>query len=177
MIVAIVGMPGSGKSVTSRTLVGLAGANAIISADRLTFAGEDLRSYPERRWRELRGGRIGFVMQDALGSLDPLRTVGAEIAESLRLHTPLNREQRAAKVIALLRSADVPEPEVRARQYPHQLSGGLRQRALIASAIACGETSWRRGNWVRLRFSRSKSCSYSAIITFIFYTLTYLNLP
>jgi peptide/nickel transport system ATP-binding protein len=135
---ALVGESGSGKSVTSRTLVGLAGSNAIITADRLSFAGEDLRSYPERRWRELRGSRIGFVMQDALGSLDPLRTVGAEIAESLRLHTPLNREQRAAKVIDLLRSADVPEPGVRARQYPHQLSGGLRQRALIASAIACG---------------------------------------
>src|SRR6185369_7295518 len=84
------------------------------------------------------GGRIGFVMQDALGSLDPLRTVGAELDEALLLHTPLNRAERAARVIELLRSTGVPEPEFRARQYPHQLSGGLRQRALIASAIACG---------------------------------------
>jgi peptide/nickel transport system ATP-binding protein len=135
---AIVGESGSGKSVTARTLIGLTGAGGHVSADRLTFAGEDLRKYSERRWRDLRGGRIGFVMQDALGSLDPLRTVGAEIAESLRLHTHLDREQRAARVIELLHSVGVPEPEVRARQYPHRLSGGLRQRALIASAIACG---------------------------------------
>jgi len=135
---ALVGESGSGKSVTSRTLVGLAGPEARVSADSFSFAGEDLRGYSERHWRELRGSRIGCVMQDALGSLDPLRTVGAEIAEALRLHTPLNREQRAIRVIDLLRSAGVPEPEVRARQFPHQLSGGLRQRALIASGIACG---------------------------------------
>ena len=134
---ALIGESGSGKSVTSRTLVGLTGARARVTADALTFGGEDLREFPERRWRELRGGRIGFVMQDALGSLDPLRTVGAELDESLRLHTSLNREQRAVKVIELLRSVGIPEPEVRARQHPHQLSGGLRQRALIASAIAC----------------------------------------
>ena len=135
---ALVGESGSGKSVTARTLVGLAGPEARVTADCLNFAGEDLRGIRERRWRELRGGRIGFVMQDALGSLDPLRTVGAEIAEALRLHTSLNRAQREAKVVELLRSAGVPEPEVRVRQLPHQLSGGLRQRALIASAIACG---------------------------------------
>jgi len=135
---ALIGESGSGKSVTARTLVGLTGPEARVSADQLAFDGEELRTWPERHWRELRGGRIGFVMQDALGSLDPLRTVGDEIAESLRLHTPLNREQRAARVVELLHSVGVPEPEMRARQYPHQLSGGLRQRALIASAIACG---------------------------------------
>ena len=135
---ALVGESGSGKSVTARTLVGLAGVGARISADTLTFADHDLRALNERRWRELRGSRIGFVMQDALGSLDPLRTVGAEIAESLRLHTALKRDQRATKVIDLLRSVGVSEPEIRAQQYPHQLSGGMRQRALIASAIACG---------------------------------------
>ena len=135
---ALVGESGSGKSVTSRTLVGLTGPGAHISADRLSFAGEDLLRYDERRWRALRGGRIGFVMQDALGSLDPLRLVGAEIGESLRLHTSLTRSQRDAKVIELLASVGIPDPDARARQYPFQLSGGLRQRALIASAIACG---------------------------------------
>jgi len=135
---ALVGESGSGKSVTARTLAGLTGARAQIDAKKLAFAGKDLRALPERRWRDLRGGKIGFVMQDALGSLDPLRTVGAEIAESLRIHTGLNREQRAARVLELLRATGVPEPEVRALQHPHQLSGGLRQRALIASAIACG---------------------------------------
>ncbi len=134
---AIVGESGSGKSVTARSLVGLVGPESRVTADRFIFGGQDLSGFRERQWRKLRGGRIGFVMQDALGSLDPLRTVGAEIAESLRLHTPLNREQRAVRVIELLQSVGVPEPEIRARQHSPQLSGGLRQRALIASAIAC----------------------------------------
>ncbi|WP_243667158.1 ATP-binding cassette domain-containing protein [Pseudomonas brassicae] len=134
---ALVGESGSGKSVTSRTLAGLTGVNAQIQASRLSFAGHDLRQFDERTWRQVRGAQIGFVMQDALGSLDPLRPVGKEIAEPLHLHTMLDRAQRQAKVIELLRAVGVPEPELRARQYPYQLSGGLRQRALIASAIAC----------------------------------------
>ncbi|QXH33342.1 dipeptide ABC transporter ATP-binding protein [Pseudomonas muyukensis] len=134
---ALVGESGSGKSVTARTLVGLTGAGAQVQAQRLAFAGQDLRRLGETDWQRLRGGRIGFVMQDALGSLDPLRRVGAEIEEPLLLHTDLAAEQRRLRVLELLRQVGVPEPEVRARQYPWQLSGGLRQRALIASAIAC----------------------------------------
>ncbi|AZD73404.1 dipeptide ABC transporter ATP-binding protein [Pseudomonas chlororaphis] len=134
---ALVGESGSGKSVTSRTLAGLTGANALIQASRLEFVGQDLRRFDERAWRRIRGAQIGFVMQDALGSLDPLRPVGKEIAEPLELHSPLDRAQRQARVLELLRAVGVPEPELRARQYPFQLSGGLRQRALIASAIAC----------------------------------------
>ncbi|WP_460423113.1 dipeptide ABC transporter ATP-binding protein [Pseudomonas sp. ZL2] len=134
---ALVGESGSGKSVTSRTLAGLTGAHAQVQASRLAFAGQDLRQFDERAWRRVRGAQIGFVMQDALGSLDPLRPVGKEIAEPLQLHSDLNRAQRQARVLELLRAVGVPEPELRARQYPWQLSGGLRQRALIASAIAC----------------------------------------
>ena len=134
---ALVGESGSGKSVTARTLVGLTGAGAHVQAQRLAFAGQDLRQFDERAWQRLRGEHIGFVMQDALGSLDPLRRVGAEIEEPLLLHTNLAAEQRRLRVLELLRQVGVPEPEVRARQYPWQLSGGLRQRALIASAIAC----------------------------------------
>ena len=134
---ALVGESGSGKSVTSRTLAGLTGAGAQVQASRLAFAGQDLRQFDERTWRKVRGAQIGFVMQDALGSLDPLRPVGKEIAEPLHLHTDLDRAQREARVIELLRAVGVPEPELRARQFPYQLSGGLRQRALIASAIAC----------------------------------------
>ncbi|MQG95997.1 ABC transporter ATP-binding protein [Pseudomonas sp. MN1F] len=134
---ALVGESGSGKSVTARTLVGLTGAGAQVQAQRLAFAGQDLCRLGEADWQRLRGGRIGFVMQDALGSLDPLRRVGAEIEEPLLLHTDLAAEQRRLRVLELLRQVGVPEPEVRARQYPWQLSGGLRQRALIASAIAC----------------------------------------
>src|SRR5690606_19432928 len=134
---ALVGESGSGKSVTSRSLVGLAGQGAQIQAARLRFDEQDLLTCRGRDWQGIRGGRIGFVMQDALGSLDPLRPIGREIDEALRLHTTLNREEREARVIELLRSVGIPQPELRARQYPHQLSGGLRQRALIASAIAC----------------------------------------
>jgi len=134
---ALVGESGSGKSVTARTLVGLTGPGADVQAQRLAFAGQDLRGLDQAAWQRLRGGRIGFVMQDALGSLDPLRRVGAEIEEPLYLHTRLGAEQRRLHVLELLRQVGVPEPQVRARQYPWQLSGGLRQRALIASAIAC----------------------------------------
>ncbi|MCO7565578.1 ABC transporter ATP-binding protein [Pseudomonas sp. S 311-6] len=134
---ALVGESGSGKSVTARTLAGLTGPGAAVRAQRLDFAGQDLRGLDETAWQRLRGGRIGFVMQDALGSLDPLRRVGAEVEEPLQLHTRLGAEARRLRVLELLRQVGVPEPEVRARQYPWQLSGGLRQRALIASAIAC----------------------------------------
>jgi peptide/nickel transport system ATP-binding protein len=134
---ALVGESGSGKSVTARTLVGLTGTGSLVEHDRLRFDGEDSARFSERTWRQVRGSRIGFVMQDALSSLDSLRPVGREIAEPLRLHEPLTRAQREQRVLELLDSVGVPEPEFRAGQYPHELSGGLRQRALIASAIAC----------------------------------------
>jgi peptide/nickel transport system ATP-binding protein len=133
---AIVGESGSGKSVTARTLVGLAGAGSAVSASRLTLGDEDLRALGDRGWRRVRGAQVGFVLQDALVSLDPLRRVGAEIAEPLRVHGWGGRAPRRDKVIELLADVGVPEPELRAHQLPHELSGGLRQRALIASAIA-----------------------------------------
>nr|WP_314873530.1 ABC transporter ATP-binding protein [uncultured Pseudomonas sp.] len=135
--VALVGESGSGKSVTARSLVGLAGPGAQVQAQRLEFAGRDLRVFDQADYLRLRGAQIGFIMQDALGSLDPLRRVGGEIEEALLLHTDLGAEARRLRVLQLLSEVGVPEPQVRAQQYPWQLSGGLRQRALIASAIAC----------------------------------------
>ncbi|MGF7154358.1 dipeptide ABC transporter ATP-binding protein [Novosphingobium gossypii] len=135
--VALVGESGSGKSVTARTIIGQTGPGARISADAVRFDGQDTSSFTETDWRQVRGDRIGFVMQDALGSLDPLRTIGQEVGEPLRLHTSLGRRARQEKVLDLLRSVGVPEPELRVLQRPSQLSGGQRQRALIASAIAC----------------------------------------
>ena len=132
--VAIVGESGSGKTVTARSLIGLTGGAVL--ADRLDVAGVDVRDLPERRWRAIRGRRVGYVLQDALVSLDPLRRVGAEVAEALRTHRVVPPSDVEGRVLELLRDVGVPEPEVRAAQYPHQLSGGLRQRALIASAIA-----------------------------------------
>ncbi|GIG88441.1 dipeptide ABC transporter ATP-binding protein [Plantactinospora endophytica] len=133
---AIVGESGSGKSVTARTLVGLAGPGAEVRAERLDLAGADVRRYRDRDWRRVRGRLAGLVLQDALVSLDPLRTVGAEIGEVLRTHGMVRAGERAGRTEYLLEQVHVPEPALRARQYPHQLSGGLRQRALIASAIA-----------------------------------------
>lgn len=131
-ILAIVGESGSGKSVTARALVGLAGDGSRAEANTFEVAGVDARSFGEKDWRRVRGAQIGFVLQDALTSLDPLRTVQAEVSEALRLP----RRQRVAAVEALLDSVGIPDPAYRRRNYPHQLSGGLRQRALIASALA-----------------------------------------
>ncbi len=135
-VVAIVGESGSGKSVTARSLVGLAGDGADVRAGELVFDGLDLRRLRGRRWRALRGRRVGFVLQDALGSLDPLRRVGAEVAEPLREHRTVPAAEIGDEVVRLLDSVGVPLPESRARQYSHEMSGGLRQRALIASALA-----------------------------------------
>jgi peptide/nickel transport system ATP-binding protein len=137
---AIVGESGSGKSVTARTLVGLTGGVSHVSAGSLSFNGRSLLGLNGRQWRKFRGKEIGFILQDALVSLDRLRLVGAEIAEPLRLHGWGNRASRRRKVVDLLTQVGVPEPEVRARQRPAELSGGLRQRALIASAIALNPT-------------------------------------
>jgi peptide/nickel transport system ATP-binding protein len=127
--------------VTARTLVGLTGPGAQVQADRIDLAGPgptstDLTSQSERSWRAIRGRDIGFILQDALVSLDQLRRVGDEVAEPLKVHGWGTRASRVRKAIDLLASVGVPEPEMRARQRPYELSGGLRQRALIASAIA-----------------------------------------
>ncbi|MGM7677460.1 dipeptide ABC transporter ATP-binding protein [Microbacterium sp. A94] len=135
---AIVGESGAGKSLTAAALLGLAPDTARVSAHTLTVDGVDARRHSDREWRALRGNRIGLVSQDALVSLDPLRRIGAEVAEPLAIHTDLTRSQRRDRSVELLESVAMPFPQVRAREYPHQLSGGLRQRALIASALAAG---------------------------------------
>jgi peptide/nickel transport system ATP-binding protein len=134
--VAIVGESGSGKTVTARSLIGLTGAQAIVTADEIAVGGASVMSLTDRQWREFRGAQVGLVLQDALISFDPLRTVGKEIAEPLEIHHTVPRQDVDARVLELLHSVGVPEPERRVGQLPHQLSGGLRQRALIASAIA-----------------------------------------
>lgn len=137
--VALVGESGSGKSLTARSLIGLAGYGARISAQRFEIDGTSALQFRERDWQGVRGGFAGLVMQDALVSLDPLRTIGAEIEETLALHVRSgSRAARRARVLETMRDVGMPEPEQRAQQYAHELSGGLRQRALIASAIVAG---------------------------------------
>ena len=132
--VAIVGESGSGKSVTARALLGLTGGS--VTASRLRFDTTDIANASPRQLQRLRGRDIGFISQGALVALDPLRPVGREIADSLRLHTSLTAAERQARVLELLAEVGIPNPILRASQRPDQLSGGLRQRAVIASAIA-----------------------------------------
>ena len=134
--VALVGESGSGKSVTARAILGLVGQGSSVSAAELRWGDDDLLTLSPQRWRQIRGRHIALVLQDALSSLDPLRRVGAEIAEPLEVHRMLPRTGIRDRVRQLLTLVGVPQPQQRARQYPHELSGGLRQRALIASAIA-----------------------------------------
>jgi peptide/nickel transport system ATP-binding protein len=133
---ALVGESGSGKSVTARTLIGLAGDGADVSASALRVAGTDPSTLSTTALRAFRGAKVGYVLQDALVSLDPLRTIEQEVGDALRIHRTVSKPRRAARVQELLTRVGVPQPEIRARQRSGELSGGLRQRALIASAIA-----------------------------------------
>ncbi|MFQ4150237.1 ABC transporter ATP-binding protein [Arthrobacter sp. LAPM80] len=133
---ALVGESGSGKSVTARSLLGLAGRGSLVQAKACEIGGNDARKLSQGRWRSLRGKQVGFILQDALTSLDPLRTVGKEIDDALRLHWKGSGAQRAARVIELLEAVGLDDPARRASQRSGELSGGMRQRALIASAIA-----------------------------------------
>jgi peptide/nickel transport system ATP-binding protein len=133
---ALVGESGSGKSVTARSLIGLAGDTAWLEATELAINGSDVLGLTEGEWRRRRGLDVGLVLQDALVSLDPLRPIGREIADSLRLHTTLDRAARRERVQEVLERVGLPDGRIRVRQRSGELSGGQRQRALIAAAIA-----------------------------------------
>ena len=134
--VAIVGESGSGKSVTARALLGMAGRGSRAESSTLRIGGRELGDAGEREWRRIRGRDVGLILQDALVSLDPLRPVGREIDDPLRIHERMSRPERRARVHELLASVGMPDPEFAARRRSGELSGGLRQRALIAAAIA-----------------------------------------
>ncbi|MET0437616.1 MAG: ABC transporter ATP-binding protein [Devosia sp.] len=133
--VAIVGESGSGKSATARALVGLAGDNALVEGS-VSLGGRELLKLSQRDWLGVRGRNIGFVLQDALVSLDPLRTIGREVAETIERHRLLPRGEIKGRVVELLTQVGMSDAESRLGAYAHQLSGGLRQRALIASALS-----------------------------------------
>ncbi|MBA8817151.1 peptide/nickel transport system ATP-binding protein [Microbacterium halimionae] len=136
-VLAVVGESGSGKSTIAHSLVRLLPDEARVRAGSVRFDGTDLQSLSQRAMRRIRGGRIGFVPQDPSHSLNPLMRVGEQIAETLRRHLGLTQRVAANRAIDILTEVGIPDAELRSTQYPHELSGGLRQRVLIGIAWAC----------------------------------------
>jgi oligopeptide/dipeptide ABC transporter ATP-binding protein len=136
-IIGLVGESGSGKSVTARAIMRLVPMppGKLVSGSIL-FDGEDLITFTERQMEELRGGRIAMIFQDPMTFLNPLYTAGDQVAEAIRRHQGLDRAAARAEVIRLFREVGIPSPERRYDAYPHQLSGGLRQRVMIAMALS-----------------------------------------
>ena len=134
---AIVGESGCGKSVTSMSILRLIPEKTGKSAGAIRFEGKDLLTLSEAEMRDIRGNQISMIFQEPMTSLNPVLTVGFQIDESLRLHEGLGRGAARQRTVELLKMVGIPEPERRAREFPHQLSGGMRQRVMIAMALAC----------------------------------------
>ena len=135
--IAIVGESGSGKSVTARAVMRLLSRRATMGKDSsIVMGGQDVLALPESEMRKLRGSRVSMIFQEPMTSLNPVYTVGAQIAEVLRIHNKMTKAAALAKAEKLLEEVQIPEPEARVKQFPHQLSGGQRQRVMIAMALA-----------------------------------------
>lgn len=138
--IAIVGESGSGKSVFTKTFMGLLDANGFIPSGEILYEGKDLTKLKkEKEWKKIRGGEIAMIMQDPMTSLNPLKTIGEQIAEAIRLHQPdvKGKEAVGQKVLQYLEDVGIQDGERRVKQYPHEFSGGMRQRVVIAIALAC----------------------------------------
>ena len=133
--VALVGESGSGKSLTARSLMGLLSPSLQLQAERLQIAGADAQRLQERDWITLRGGKVAMVMQDPKYALNPTRTIGWQVEEPLILHRKLSRAERREKVCEMLAAVGLPEPRQLMKRYPHQLSGGMGQRVMLAIAL------------------------------------------
>ncbi len=136
-VLAIVGESGSGKSVAMLAVMGLLPSNATVTADCMTFDGADLIRIGAARRRGLAGKDLAMIFQEPMASLNPCYTIGYQIGEPLKAHLGLDRRERQRRVVELLAEVGIPDPERRARAFPHQLSGGMSQRAMIAMALAC----------------------------------------
>jgi len=135
---SIVGESGCGKSMTALAILGLVPQPAgRISGGSIQLAGRELTQLNHEQLRRIRGREIGMIFQEPMSSLNPVFTVGSQIAESVRLHEKAGRRAAWARAVAMLKAVDIPEPAARAKAYPHQLSGGMRQRVMIAIALAC----------------------------------------
>lgn len=135
---AIVGESGSGKSVFTKSFLGMLDANGKITGGSIMYDGIDLVKYTkEKDWMKIRGKKISMVMQDPMTSLNPLKKVGKQIQESIELNQGIKGAEAKAKAIEMLKKVGIPDPERRYNQYPHEFSGGMRQRVVIAIAVAC----------------------------------------
>ncbi len=137
-VVAIVGESGCGKSVTAQSIMRLIPSPpGRITGGSIIFDGENLLNKTERQMQKIRGNTIGMIFQDPMTYLNPVLTIATQITENLRLHKGMNKEQAMRRAVELFGLVGIPEPEIRLKQYPHQFSGGMRQRVMIAMALAC----------------------------------------
>ncbi|MDQ3688266.1 MAG: ABC transporter ATP-binding protein [Acidobacteriota bacterium] len=136
-LLGLVGESGCGKSITALSVMRLVAPPGRIVGGEIVFNGENLLSASEQRMREIRGDDIAMIFQDPMTSLNPVYTVGEQIAEALRLHRKLSRKDARAGAVEAMKEVAIPDPARRADDYPHQLSGGMRQRVMIAMALAC----------------------------------------
>ena len=136
-LLGLVGESGCGKSITALSIMRLISPPGKIAGGSIKFKGEELTTASAERLREIRGNDIAMIFQDPMTSLNPVFTVGEQIAEALRLHRKLDKKQAWAAAIDAMKEVSIPSPERRVSDYPHQLSGGMRQRVMIAMALAC----------------------------------------
>ena len=135
---AIVGESGSGKSVFTKTLVGMLEENGNVSGGQILYSGVDLAKFKENKdWLKIRGKRISMIFQDPMTSLNPLKRIGFQVAEVIRIHRGLDKKAAKEEAIKLLDRVGIPNPRQRYREFPFQYSGGMRQRVVIAIALAC----------------------------------------
>lgn len=139
-ILAIVGESGSGKSVTSLSIMQLLAENAAITSGEILYKGEDLLKKKPAEMRAMRGNEISMIFQEPMTSLNPVMRIGEQLTESIRLHMKLNKKEAMARAVEMLELVGIPSPGQRVKDYPHQMSGGMRQRVMIAMALACNPT-------------------------------------